>query len=367
MRVVICGAGVIGACTAYFLARRGIDVIVVERTEVAAAASGKAGGFLALDWCAGTPLDALARRSFQLHAALPREIAADWAYQRMTAYSGFVVPDDDARRRAPSKLDWLSDGVIIADRLGAPETTAIVHPRKFTSAMMSAAQQHGAQLHVGQVAGAVRTADGSKVRGVEVDDTLLEGDAIVIAMGPWSLMAARWMPLPAVFGQRSPSLVYDTGADVPAHALFLECSEDGTVVTVEVFPRADGSTHVTAFSDQAPLPIDPATVTANPSEIERLQTICERLSSVFRRERIIARQACFRPVTQDGLPLIGKVPKCEGAYIAAGHSVWGILNAPASGEALAELIAEGISCTTDLTHFDPARLRPLDPSLLRSS
>lgn len=56
MRVVICGAGVIGACTAYFLARRGIDVIVVERTEVAAAASGKAGGFRALDWSVGTPL-----------------------------------------------------------------------------------------------------------------------------------------------------------------------------------------------------------------------------------------------------------------------------------------------------------------------
>jgi glycine/D-amino acid oxidase-like deaminating enzyme len=35
MRVVICGGGVIGACTAYFLARRGVDVTVVERTEVA--------------------------------------------------------------------------------------------------------------------------------------------------------------------------------------------------------------------------------------------------------------------------------------------------------------------------------------------
>ena|SRR6516164_6685736 len=88
MHVVICGSGVIGACTAYFLSRRGIDVTVVERTEVAAAASGKAGGFLALDWCVGTPLDALARRSFQLHATLPHEIAGYWAYQRMTAYSG---------------------------------------------------------------------------------------------------------------------------------------------------------------------------------------------------------------------------------------------------------------------------------------
>ena len=73
MRVVICGGGVIGACTAYFLSRRGVEVIVVERTGLANAASGKAGGFLALDWCAGTPLDALARRSFQLHAALREE------------------------------------------------------------------------------------------------------------------------------------------------------------------------------------------------------------------------------------------------------------------------------------------------------
>ena len=76
MRVVICGAGVIGACTAYFLARRGIDVIVVERTEVAAAASGKAGGFLALDWCAGTPLDALARRSFHFTPPCPTRLRA---------------------------------------------------------------------------------------------------------------------------------------------------------------------------------------------------------------------------------------------------------------------------------------------------
>src|SRR6185437_5358682 len=108
MRVVICGGGVIGACTAYFLSRRGAEVTVVERTDVAAAASGKAGGFLALDWCAGTPLDALARRSFELHAALPREVAADWGYRGMTAYSGSAGGDSDPRRRERSQLDWLS-------------------------------------------------------------------------------------------------------------------------------------------------------------------------------------------------------------------------------------------------------------------
>jgi len=65
------------------------------------------------------------------------------------------------------------------------------------------------------------------------------------------------------------------------------------------------------------------------------------------------------------MPLIGKVPQIEGAYVAAGHSVWGILNAPATGEALAELIAESVARTIDLTPFDPIRLRPLNPSLLR--
>jgi glycine/D-amino acid oxidase-like deaminating enzyme len=109
MRVVICGGGVIGACTAYFLSRRGTNVIVVEGTEVAAAASGKAGGFLALDWCTGSPLDALARRSFALHAALPNEIADDWGYRRMTAYSGFVVPARDARPTCqPSSIGCLT-------------------------------------------------------------------------------------------------------------------------------------------------------------------------------------------------------------------------------------------------------------------
>src|SRR5215472_19269720 len=124
MRVVICGGGVIGACTAYFLSRRGIEVIVVERTGVAAAASGKAGGFLALDWCAGTPLDALARRSFHLHAELASELSADWGHRPMSAYSGFVMPDGDARRHAPSELDWLSEGVMIAGLIGTPDTTA---------------------------------------------------------------------------------------------------------------------------------------------------------------------------------------------------------------------------------------------------
>ncbi|MCA1373558.1 MULTISPECIES: FAD-dependent oxidoreductase [unclassified Bradyrhizobium] len=364
MRVVICGGGVIGACTAYFLRRHGIDAIVVERTEVAAAASGKAGGFLAQDWCAGTSLDALARRSFALHAQLPEEIAGDWGYRPMTAYSGFVATEGTARKDAPSALGWLSNGVVITQRIGTIETTAIVHPRKFTSAVMNAALAQGAELYPGRVTGIVR--DGDHAAGVEIEGTLVEANAVVIAMGPWSLLASQWTSLPAVYGQRSPSIVYDTASDVPADALFLEYEEAGSAVSIEVFPRADGSTHITALSDIAALPLDPAAVTPDVDAIARLQRMSERLSPLFRPERIIAQQACFRPVTEDGLPLIGKVPYSEGLYVATGHNVWGILNAPATGEALAQLIAEGATREIDLSPFDPARLTPLDPSLLQA-
>ena len=90
MRVLICGGGVIGAAIAYFLSRRGAEAIVIERTEVACAASGKSGGFLALDWCDGTALEALARRSFALHARLPEEIGGDWGYRRLDTFGGVI-------------------------------------------------------------------------------------------------------------------------------------------------------------------------------------------------------------------------------------------------------------------------------------
>jgi glycine/D-amino acid oxidase-like deaminating enzyme len=126
----------------------------------------------------------------------------------------------------------------------------------------------------------------------------------------------------------------------------------------EVFPRADGTTYVCAISSESPLPVDPANVAPDPGAIERLAAMCRRLSPALGSAKVLAAQACHRPVTRDGLPLIGPVAGVEGAYLATGHSVWGILNAPATGEAMAELILDGAARTVDLAPFDPARLRP---------
>jgi glycine/D-amino acid oxidase-like deaminating enzyme len=366
MRVVICGGGVIGASIAYFLSRRGVKPIVVERTAIACATSGKAGGFLARHWCDGTALEPLARHSFDLHAQLAQQSSEDWGYRRLATYGGVAAaraPRRDGGDRAA--VDWVSPHVEIGRQLGSPEDTAQVHPALFTAAMMRMAQQHGAELRIGDVTG-VRQAAG-RVTGVEVDGEVIDAEAVVIAMGPWSILAAAWLPLPAVYGLKGHSLVFATGSAIPAEALFLEYQEaTGEWQSPELFPRPDGTTYVCAISSESPLPIDPASVTPDPGAIERLERICGAVSSAFASATIVARQACYRPIARDGLPLIGRVPSVAGGYITTGHSVWGILNAPATGEAMAELILDGAPRTVDLSPFDPGRLRPFDPAGLRS-
>jgi glycine/D-amino acid oxidase-like deaminating enzyme len=195
----------------------------------------------------------------------------------------------------------------------------------------------------------------------------LLGDAVVIAMGPWSILAAAWLPLPAVFGLKGHSLVFDTGSAVPAAALFLEQEDRRGLVWPEVFPRSDGTTYVCGISSESPVPVDPAAVAPDPGAIERLHDICVELSPVLEHSPVLARQACFRPVTANGLPLIGPIGGVKGAYVATGHSVWGILNAPATGEAMAELILDGAARSVDLSAFAPGRMPPAAPARLETA
>jgi glycine/D-amino acid oxidase-like deaminating enzyme len=81
-KIVICGAGLHGAALAYYLTRAGHpDVTLVERAGVAAAASGKGGGFLARDWGSGPTVE-LHRLSFAMHAELAAELGLK-SYRRI--------------------------------------------------------------------------------------------------------------------------------------------------------------------------------------------------------------------------------------------------------------------------------------------
>ena len=108
------------------------------------------------------------------------------------------------------------------------------------------------------------------------------------------------------------------------------------------------------MADPAPLPDSPEGVAVSDAACDVLARAAGRVSTALAAARVTRRAACYRPVTDDGLPLIGRVPGVAGAYVATGHGPWGMLNAPATGLALAELIADG-AASLDLV---PVRSRP---------
>ncbi len=357
MKVIICGGGVIGASIAYYLSQRGVEAVVVECNGVANGASGKSGGFLALDWCDGSDLAPLARRSFELHGSLAASLGRNWGYRRVETLSVVASARRDVSAyRNLGSPDWLGDQAAVHSRLGTLESTAQIDPAAFTHAMMSAAIDAGADLLEGSVEGIAFRPGGGQVTGAIVDGQVLTGDAVVIAMGPWYVLACQWLPLGTTHGVKGHSLVFDYQPS--PESLFVELeTENGEITSPEINPRADGTTYVCGLSGHDALPMDPADVVVEPGAGEKLRRMICHVSPGLGAAKVLAEQSCYRPVTADGLPQIGPVPGVAGAYVATGHGVWGMLNAPATGEAMAELIAEGTATTVNLKPFNPARLR----------
>ena len=107
-RIVIAGAGLHGSALAYYLTQRGETPLVVERHSVAAAASGKGGGFLARDWGSG-PTTALHQVSFQLHAELAKALDIK-SYRRIPVLS--VTPGQRSAERMTSARGWMATSLI---------------------------------------------------------------------------------------------------------------------------------------------------------------------------------------------------------------------------------------------------------------
>ena len=361
VHVVVCGGGVIGAATTYYLTELGVEVTLVERCSLAAAASGKAGGFLARDWCDGNPMGPLARASFDLHADLAERLDADYGYRRVDTLMVAGADEGSVAKHAryPAS-DWLDGNCAVNGRIGTPETTAQVEPAAFTRALVDAAVRDGrAHVRIGTIEGLLATsATGGAVAGVVVDGDRVAADAVVLAMGPWTALARQWIPLPPIGGLKGFSITLRPDFEVPAEMLFCEYrTASGEILSPEIYPRPDGEVWVCGMSDDQPVPIDPADIRVDEDRCDELRRIAGTLATGLADAEITRRQACYRPICADAMPLLGPVPSGRpGAYVATGHNCWGILNAPASGKAMAELVALGEARCVDLSSFDPARL-----------
>jgi len=353
--IVVCGGGIIGCSIAYHLAKKGVKCTVIERNGIASAASGKAGGFLARNWCDNNAVGDLARLSFDMHAELAKKLP-NCDYRRMDTLSALIK--EGAHHKANDAGSWLDGPLTKKHSIGTQQDTAQVHPYKLTHAMINEAKQRvGTTVLQGTVKGV--QVDNGTVTAVDVDGNMLTAKVVIISLGPWSGLAVGWLKSPSVIGLRAHSIVLrPVEGTVPAESVFLDhISKAGKHTDPEVYPRPDGTVYLCGANDEEPLPPNPADVVTTPEAQEYLQNIASSISTVLHNAAVEHNQACYLPLSDDGLPIIGPIPGVEGAFMATGHYCWGILNAPVTGHIIADIVTSGHCDLVDITPFLPGRFK----------
>ena len=341
MSIIICGGGIIGLSTAFYLKKLdpNVSVTVIEKVSVASQASGKAGGFLAKNWNShDKDLDKLTQLSFRLHQELKEELNCDVGYRNLTTFSSTVDLDALAKCKLPTKSPtWIySAPKTQPNVIGTPKDTAQVHPELLTRALSK-----DVDIKIGNVEGIGLNNDGS-VRCVHVDGKSISASKIVIALGPWTKYAASWFPNARshfnFYADRVHSVVFE--AETPAESIFLDYTVNNEDRDLEIYPRPDGTVYSCGYGDKEPLPEDPANVTKNEKSCEKLSRVVQSVCPILKTSKLLKTQACYVPFSKDTKPVIGPIPGHPGAFVASGHGVWGILNAPATGLCMASLLLD---------------------------
>lgn len=330
--------------------------------------------------------------------------------QQTSTHGSIPVPAMDGVKEVPaSTAPWLRTEVVTKLReVGNQTNTAQVDPLKLTRSLLVAAKARGLESVRGRVIDVAETgrrlpiaeftADKNWWKGIRhgVEDqqaiTLLENckedqkqpcktatskpyvvmldhegrdipaDQIVVACGAWANACLRWEAFREVSASQIPIqglrvhyLLAKPKTDIPPQAVFAEIN--GTVYSgedaIEIYPRPDGSVFVCgeALDDPEMPPHNPFEPVYSKRATNRLKQIVSDVSPALSFDVVQYGLACHLPVHAKGIPIISKVPDSKGLFIAAGHGCWGILNGPATGLAMSELLIDGKSTTLDLSNF----------------
>ncbi|KAJ2404719.1 hypothetical protein GGI10_005491, partial [Coemansia sp. RSA 2530] len=190
----------------------------------------------------------------------------------------------------------------------------------------------------------------------------IPADKIVVACGAWVTSCLRWEAFREVSASQIPIqglrvhyLLAKPKYDLPAQAVFAEIN--GTVYSgedaIEIYPRPDGSVFVCgeALDDPEMPPHNPFEPIYSKRATSRLKQIVNDVSPALSFDIIQYGLACHLPVHAKGIPVISKVPNTCGLFVAAGHGCWGILNGPATGLSVSELLVDGQPTSLDLSNF----------------
>lgn len=403
-RSIVIGAGMVGLATAWHLQERGVEVTVIDRVGVAAGSSwGNAGwltpgktipladpslwtygpkalldpdaalhvpfrvdaglwSFLAQFAAHGTnrawdktmadltPIDRIALECFDELTdggvdAWTREGPFVIGFREEAHSKGFLHEVEGVIRHGqevpferlddPSGLaPVLSDAVKVAYRL---ENQRFLEPAPFVEALAAAVVERGGELITG-----LEVTDVASTRRPVValsNGERVEADSVVIATGAWMPKLARSLGVRTrVQAGRGYSFTVETA--VPQeHPVYLPFQRIACTPYQGRF-RIAGTMEFRGPDE--------------PFQPRRIQAIIAQARELFTGVDLDDRQDEWvgsRPVTPDGLPLVGAT-RAPNVYVAGGHGMWGIVLGPATGKLLAEQITTG--------RVDPA-IRPFDP------
>jgi glycine oxidase len=363
-QVVVIGAGITGCYTSYFLARCGIENILVERGRVAGQASGVNPGGLNPLHGSGIPgpMASLALESFHLHLdtwnSLAELSSTDFHGRRMERLHLAFGDEDLPGLTRACDLHAATEG-FSAQRLSREDAIALeprlnpdvvdaaltqgnlcVDGHRYTTAVAEAAVALGATLKNGNVHGIVGQA--GRATSVLLDDDELMCGAIVVATGAWSYEAAGWIDVPIPVEPIKGEMLICSPPDAP---LERDLAWQGSAI----YPRIDGSlwlggTETAAGFDTTPTSEGRASILDGTA----------RIMPSVRDATVLDHVAGLRPIATDGFPLVGAAPGWQNIYLATGAGRKGILLSAAMGHATAHLIAEGDS-SLSIEHCTPSR------------
>ena len=371
--VIVVGGGIVGSATAYYCARDGMRVTLLEQQTVGYGASGRNVGFLWLHCrTAGFALD-IARAGRNLYPQLLEELPGGFEFRPSGGLMYFSTPDQGAvfeefvaaRRR--DGLDMtLIDGAevrrlvppIRPDVLGASYCSddAQIVTSTVVEAFARGAKAEGATIREGVTVERL-VVSGGRVEAVETDSGRFSGDAIVVATGAWTtaLLAGIGVDIPIggerlqvamtgpqpfwieplVFGPNA-TKQYALFRDLPSWdpAIFTTPGQDrdGLVLLPLLVQRASGELSIGCATDY------PGELDAHPT-LAGLAQIADGLAADFPSLRdvpITRTWAGLLPFTSDHAPVIDEV--MPGLFVGAGHT-FGNTAGPVTARILSQLIA----------------------------
>ena len=414
--VVVIGGGVAGVATAWFLARRGVPVLLLEKGRIAGEQSSRNWGWIR---CQGRdPAElALMCESSRLWEEIAREVDGDIGFRR-TGVTYLAESDADTARfeawlehARAHQLDSRmltraeTDALIGDNRIdhrGALHTPsdARAEPAAAVPAMARTLEARGVDLREGCAVRAIERT-GGRVTAVVTERGRVRCHAVVVAAGVWSrlLLEHAGLALPQLgvvaSVQRTTPAPLITESAVGRAAVALRRRADGgytlaraSAATHEILPASLRWARAYApvlrrrwrmMKLRAGRPFVEA-LTAGPLDGDR--------ESPFERTRVLdpapdhallddvlaaaerswpqladvapaARWAGVIDVLPDEIPALGTVPGCDGLIVATGFSGHGFGIGPGAGRAAADL-ATGVAPPVDLAPLAPTRFAPAD-------